>query len=54
MNEERKENNLEILRDIISETQLAIESIENKSEDEIDFIQQCFIQIESKVQDLEI
>ncbi len=50
MNEELRENNSEILRDIISEAQMAIEAIE----DEIDSIQQCFIQIESKVQDLEL
>ncbi len=54
MNEEQKENNLETLRDIISEANLAIDSIENDVEKEIDFIQQCFMEIESKVQDLRI
>jgi predicted translin family RNA/ssDNA-binding protein len=51
MDKQTKESNIAILRDIVREAQQALD---NMREDEIDEVQQNFIQIESIVQDLQI
>jgi len=51
MDESYKEKNLETLREIISEAEVAIRNIKD---DDIEEVQQNFMRIESTVQDLEI
>lgn len=54
MTEKQKEDNIEVLNDIISEARNAIDNIDDYDDVDIDNVQQNFMRIEGLVQDLSI
>lgn len=52
MTEKQKEDNIEVLNDIISEARNAIDNIDDYDDVDIDNVQQNFMRIEELVQDL--